>query len=152
MFKSLARWQHGKSVSGVTLAVLALLVCGGGLPGCSRGPRGLPSDAVMAGKVVADGAQYYGRQIKVYGYVSNSSGPGVFAIADGVGGTASLPVVVKSDGFAVTMGEQVLVEGTATAFDSGRVKQDYGVDLPGETSRGWQNRPVLIAVKMRKLD
>ncbi|GFO68663.1 hypothetical protein GMLC_22420 [Geomonas limicola] len=153
MFAKPTRWELGSWQQKAWFAGLCTaLVLGGTFLGCNRPPRGLPPDAVMAGKVVADGTPYYGKTIRVYGYVSNTSGPGVFSIADGVAGTASLPVLVKSDGFAVNMGELVLVEGAPTAYDPGRVRQDYRIDLPPETARGWQNRPVLIAVKMRKLD
>ncbi|GFO59176.1 hypothetical protein GMST_15010 [Geomonas silvestris] len=152
MFIKVARWELGSWQQKVWFASLfAFMVLAGAFLGCNR-PRGLPSDALMAGKVAADGTPYYGKTIRVYGYVSNTSGAGVFSISDGVGGTASLPILVKSDGFAVNVGELVLVEGTPTAYDSGRVRQDYRIDLPPETARGWENRPVLIAVKMRKLD
>jgi len=113
--------------------------------------HGIPSDAVVAGKVVADGTSYYGKDTKIYGYVSTPGNGKVFSITD-VAGTASLPVIVKEPDIVVSLGEKVLIEGTPTAFDSGRVRQDYGINLPAESTRGWENRPVVIATKVQKLD
>ena len=113
--------------------------------------HGIPSDAVVAGKVVADGTSYYGRDAKIYGYVSTPVNGKVFMISD-VAGTASLPVIVKGPGIRVSLGEKVLVEGTPTAYDSGRMRQDYGINLPDESTRGWENRPVVIATRVRRLD
>ena len=111
----------------------------------------IPSNAVVAGKIVADGTSYYGKETEIYGYVSTPGSGKVFTIAD-VAGTAALPVIVKGSGSDVSLGEKVLVEGTPTAFDSGRMKQDYGINLPEESTRGWENRPVVIATRVRKLD
>ena len=113
--------------------------------------HGIPIDAVVAGKVVADGTSYYGRDSKIYGYVSTPVNGQVFSISD-VAGTAALPVIVKAPGIVVSLGEKVLVEGTPTAFDPGRMRQDYGITLPDESTRGWENRPVVIARTVRKLD
>ena len=66
--------------------------------------HGIPSDAVVAGKVVADGTSYYGRDTKIYGYVSTPGNGKVFSITD-VTGTASLPVIAKGSGIAVSLGE-----------------------------------------------
>ena len=113
--------------------------------------HGIPSDAIVAGKVVADGTSYYGRDAKIYGYVSTPGNGKVFSITD-VAGTASLPIIVKGPDVAVSLGEKVLVEGTPTAFDSGRMKQDYGIILSEVSTLGWENRPVVIATKVRSLD
>lgn len=113
--------------------------------------HGIPSNAVVAGKVMADGTSYYGKATKIYGYVSTPVNGKVFSISD-VAGTASLPVIVKESDISVSLGEKVLVEGTPTAFDSGRMRQDYGINLPDESTRGWENRPVVIATRVRKLD
>ena len=116
--------------------------------------RGIPSDAVKAGKVVADGTTYYGTETKIYGYVStaSTSTSGKFFLITDVAGTASLPVLVKGHDVEVALGEKVIVVGTPTAFDTGRIKQDYGINLPEESTRGWENHPVVIAKKVLKLD
>jgi hypothetical protein len=139
------RWMWG-------LVITALAIIGAAATGCNKQGHGVPSGAVTAGKVAADGAFYYGKQIQIYGYVSNPSVGAVFLISDAIGGTVSLPVVVKGANVAVTLGEWVLIDGTPTAFDAGRLKQDYGIDLPAGTTRGWENRPVVVAQKVQKLD
>jgi hypothetical protein len=134
------------------LVFAVIAVIGAGFLGWfGKWEHGIPSDAVVAGKVVADGTSYYGRYTKTYGYVSTPVSGNVFSITD-VAGTASLPVIVKGPGIVVSLGEKVLVEGTPTAFDSGRMRQDYGINLPDESTRGWENRPVVIATKVLNLD
>jgi len=130
------------------IAAVALL--GTALPGCN-GP-GSSSNAVTAGKVAADGISYYGKEIKISGYVSNPMGGGIFTISDAIGGTAALPILMKGSDLVVAIGEKVVVQGTPTAFDRARIKQDYGIDPSAEFTRGWENRPVVIAGKVQKLD
>ena len=130
--------------------VAAVAVMGTAFPGCN-GPVA-SSEGVNAGKVAADGISYYGKEMKIYGYVSNPMGGGLFTISDALGGTASLPVLVKGQNVVVTLGEKVVVQGTPTAFDRARIKQDYGMDPSAEVTRGWENRPVVIAGKVQKLD
>lgn len=143
---------RGWGASTWLLIITVIVVLGGAFLGWyGKWERGIPSDAVKAGKVVADGTSYYGTETKIYGYVSSPTRGKVFLITD-VAGTASLPVIVNGPDIIVVLGEKVIVEGTPTALDSVRIKQDYGIVLPEESTRGWENHPVVIAKKVRKLD
>jgi hypothetical protein len=111
----------------------------------------VPADAVKAGEVASKGISYYGKEIKIHGYVSKTLTGRLFEISDAITGTASLPVIVRGAGIVVTSGDSVIVEGVPTAFDSGKIRQVYGIELPEEATVGWTNCPVVIAGKVRKL-
>lgn len=133
----------------VMIVAVVVVVAGAFFGWYGRWGKGVPTDAVQAGKVASEGVNYYGRKVKIYGYVSTPLRGSVLVISDGLSGTATLPVIVKGTGVSIVgTGGEVLVEGTPIAFDSGRLKQDFGVVLPGQVTYGWQGRPVVVAEKV----
>jgi len=113
---------------------------------------GISADTVKAGEVAANGVSYYGRATKIYGHVSRSLTGRIFEISDPPKSTAFLPVLVKGVDVSVAPGDTVIVKGTPTAFDMDRIRQDYGMEIPEELTRGWKNRPVVIAENIQKFN
>lgn len=111
----------------------------------------VPADAVKAGTVAAKGISYYGQNMKIYGYVSMIHSPRLFIVTDGLQGTTELPIIVRGGDVQLAVGDTVIVEGAPMAYDAGRLSQDYGITLPDAATFGWENKPVVIADKVRKV-
>lgn len=108
---------------------------------------GLHSD-VKAVEVASNGLPYYGKTMRISGHVTEVLSERLFIMGDPLQGTAALPVLVKEAGVAVKVGDPVLVEGAPTAFAAARIREQVGMDVPELQTRGWENRPVVIAEKV----
>lgn len=113
---------------------------------------GISADTVKAGEVAANGVSYYGRATKIYGLVARSLTDRIFEISDPSKNEAFLPVLLKEGDMSVALGDTVVVQGTPTAFDMGRIRQDYGMEVPEELAMEWKNRPVVIAENVQKFN
>lgn len=133
------RFQHH---AGLILALLILAITGF----VFLRPDGTGSSVVGVRDVMNGGDEYVGRTVTVSGVVAEVLSPGAFTLDGGLGvddlviiGGTGVPSVAEQESLA--SGVIVKATGEVRRFDGAAIREEFGVELPGD---GLNGDPILV--------
>ena len=149
--------QGGTTMGGTTMGGTTMAQGGTTMGGTTMGQSGTRVSAILANP-----ERYYGQEVEVSGGVGQVIEPRALAILDrrDLRAPGAIPeatvtdrglLVINTSGDNPTLSERqdVLARGTLRPFDIATVEQDLGVDLDDDLYTEYEDRPVILAERVR---